>query len=234
MGIAGNWFQRDPSDEDIKRVQRKMSGGNQQRFWLKAEESRKVIFLDDEPFCFYEHNPVINGEFWHYFTCRKGVDPSDPICPLCQSGNKSSYMGYVTVLDATGWEYTKGDRKGERVLYSRRLFPMTLKSIKKFKSKKQRRTSLVGALFTLTRTSKDEVRVGDDWELEKVVDPFADEKYWFDSKAQGKKLPPEPFKYEEIFAPLSKVDMLNLNLTSGNDDGYKSGSDGGGDEDELY
>lgn len=216
--MGKSWFSRGPSQEDLDKTRKEMGIRRQNRFFLKPGQSKRIIFLDDVPFCFHEHSPLINGQFGHHFSCRQGVDLNDPICPLCVSGVKRSYVGYLTILDATGWE----NKKGERVMYSRQLFPMTLKSIELFNSKKQRRISLVGAVFDMTRTSKDDVRVGNDWDYDGIVDPFKDEKYWFTSKLQSGKLPPEPFDYEEIMMPLSCDDMKNLSITSENDKGKSS------------
>jgi hypothetical protein len=232
--MSEGWYTRGASQEDIDKARKESSSGSARRFWLKAKEAKRVIFLDDEPFCVWEHNPVINGEFWHWFTCRKGIDPSDPMCPLCVSKVKRQYTGYLTVLDATGWQ----DRKGNLVLYNRKLFPMTLKTLELFNAIKKKKTTLVGAQFELMRTSKDAVKVGDHWDFEEFVKPFDDEKYFFESKLEGKKKPPEPFDYVKLMEPLSSAEMQGLGVGGSSDYGSggddNSGTEGGGDDDELY
>lgn len=238
MGKANGWYTKGPTRDDLEKVRREFSGGKVQRFFLKAKESKKIIFMDDVPFGIWEHNFVINNEYWHFFTCRKGVDPVDPICMMCSSGIRRSYHGYVTILDATGYE----NKKGERVLYQRKLFPMTLKTLDRFYLIKEKKTTLIGAQFDITRSSSEAVKVGDMWDFEGFVNPFKDQEYWYYSNLKKQKLAPEPFDYLDILKPLSNQEM-NMNVVgmddkSGDDvDGDVSGGDkdvSGGDEDELY
>jgi len=232
MGNDG-WYTEGPTKEDLEQAKRESAGGSARRFFLRAEETKHIIMLDDVPFSIWEHNPTINGEFWHYFTCIKGINPEDPVCPMCMSRIKRMYTGYITILDATGWK----DKKGNLVRYNRQLFPMTLKTLKRFNVAKDKKTSLVGAQFEITRTSSDAVKVGDMWDFEDYVDPFKDEEYWFTSKLQKKKMPPEPFNYKEIFAPMSSAELKSIASGAGGgryDGGGGGESSGGGDNDELY
>jgi len=228
------WYKRNPDQGDIDSAKKESQSKSARRFYLKEKESKHVVFLDDEVFSVWEHNPVINGsEFWHFFTCRKGVDPSDPVCPMCAAGIARTYTGYLTILDNTGWK----NKKGDIIKNNRQLFPMTLKSLERYNVIKAKKTSLVGARFELTRTSKDALKLGDMWDFETYVKPFEDEQFWFDSKIQNKKLPPEPFDYMEVLKPLSSEEMrmvldgVVLRGKKGEDD---TGTEGGGDEDELY
>jgi len=245
MGM-GNWFQKNPSAEDLNNVRKSLSSGRVMRFFLRIDkqtqkgESRQIIILDDEPFCVQEHNPVINGEFHHYFTCRRGVDDKDPSCPLCLAGERRVFTGYITILDATGYESKKNP--GQIIKYSRQLFPMTLSTLDRFRVLKDRKTSLVGAVLNVTRTSSNAVKVGDMWELEGIVDPFMDKEYWYESKIQKKMVAPEPFDYMKILEPLSSLDMRALGVSGREDKKWDYNSDGGGsnnatgggDDDQTY
>jgi hypothetical protein len=189
--------------------------------------------------CIHEHNPKINGQFKdNWFTCRKGADINDLACPMCSSKVRRYYIGFITVLDATGWQ-TKKDNK--LVIYQRQLFPMKVESLKRFKILKHKKTHLVGAMFDVTRTDDRSPQCGDMFDFEEYVD-LNDEKYWFDSRLEGKKKQPEPFNYLEVMKPLSSKEMMSIGI--GGDDLYGKGdsssdddSDGsskGGDDDTVY
>ena len=80
------------------------------RFWLKAQESAHITFLDgdlDEDGLldipkFYEHKVRINGK-WDNVVC---TDSSEP-CPICAAGDKHRYVGVVTVIDHRKIKSTK-------------------------------------------------------------------------------------------------------------------------------
>jgi hypothetical protein len=130
------WYTHGTTDEDIESARKESKNRSVGRFFLKAGESRRVIMLDDKDFAFWEHHVKINDKWGNFFTCIKGVDPKNPVCPLCVSKASRSYTGFITVLDATGWT----NDKNEKVLYTRQLFPMTLKTLERFKLKRHRKT----------------------------------------------------------------------------------------------
>lgn len=235
-----SWYQENPTKEEFLNKQKETYNRRIMRFFLKAGDTKKVIFMDDEPFAITEHNPTINGEFWHYFTCRKGVDAKDPVCPLCMIGDKAQrmYTAFLTVLDASGWK----NKDGDVVKYSRMLFPMTMKSFEKFNfyKNKYKDKGMVGACFELGRTGKSDPKLGDNWDYEGHVDPYKDEKYWYESKmGKGGKKAPEPFNYMDLLKPVSKAEMKMLVAQIGQK-GLNLGDDGGeggdfqSDEDALY
>ena len=56
-----DWF--DTGYDGLDDAMKKERARWQPRFWLKEGEKRKIIFLDDEPLCFYEHHLKINGQW---------------------------------------------------------------------------------------------------------------------------------------------------------------------------
>ena len=233
---SGGWYNRGIDDEALKKAESERGGGTR-RFWMPPNSTRKIIMLDDEPFCIHEHNPKINGQFKdNWYTCRKGADVNDLACPMCSSKVRRYYIGFVTVLDATGWT-TKKDNK--LVIYQRQLFPMKVESLKRFKIIKHKKTHLVGAIFDVTRTDDRSPQCGDMFDFEGYAD-LKDEKYFFDSRLEGKKKAPEPFNYLDILKPLSSKEMMAIGI--GGDDLYdrsdSSSEDdsapAGGDEDTIY
>jgi hypothetical protein len=187
------WYSKGLDDERMEAARNESRKGSASRYFLKAGETKRIIMLDDDVFCIWEHNPKVNGEFWHYFTCRKGADPDDPGCPMCLSKVKRYYVGFITILDVT-----------------------------------------------ITRTSTDAPKVGDDWEFIQEVDPFKDEQFFYHSRLEGKKKPPEPFDYLDLFKPISSAEMMTIGIggskktsNTSDGDGQVSG-EGGSDEDALY
>jgi len=228
------WYQKGSTAESRERA-RKEARSNRKigRFFLKGKETRRIIMLDDQEFCIWEHHLKINGQWGNFFTCRKGADQNDPSCPLCTSKASRSYTGFITVLDETGWK----NSKGEMIKYGRQLFPMSIQILERFATVRDRKTSLVGTVWELTRSSDSAPRLGDVWDYIETVDPFEDEKYWFTSRMEGKKKPPEVFDYKEIFMPLSCQEMraLGLGSSKGMDDSDKEPDNfEGGDDDALY
>lgn len=229
---AMGWYQKGVDDESLNKA-KKESKRQPSRLWIPPTESKKIVMLDDEPFCIWEHQLKISGSWKNWFTCRKGADPKDPVCPLCVSKSNRYYVGFVTVLDVGGWE----NDRGEKIVNTRQLYPMRMKALEKFKIIKQRRTSLVGAMFEITRSNKDAETTGDMFEFIKEVDPFKDEEFWHMSRLEGKKKPPEVFDYMELLKPMSTAEMKAIGFGGGGGGSYDEEGDedeGGGDEDTLY
>lgn len=220
-----SWYQEDVTDESLEEA-RKASTSPQKRLWLKPDTSRKVVFLDDRPFCFWEHNPKINGEFKNnWFSCRKGLPGG---CPMCNSRVQRYYIGFVTILDVEGFVSKKD---GKHIKNFRQLLPMRMKTLKQFKAIRQRKTTLVGAKFDLVRTSREAASCGDVFDFIEYVD-LEDQQFWHDSKLEGKKVPPEPFDYKKIFEPMSVKDMMGIGMAIGGEaDSHEAE---GEDEDALY
>jgi hypothetical protein len=145
--------------------------GIPQRFWMPAGESREFVFLEDEPFCIYEHNPKMNGNFRNWITCVKGI--LDGPAPCCEEiGEKTRYyVGYFTVVDCSKWT----DKKGNTYQYELKFLAAKLKTLKKFKRKKEDRITgggdgLVGCLYKGFREDDKSPSVGDEFEFLRTVD----------------------------------------------------------------
>ena len=103
------------------------------RLFLKAnEQDRKLIYLDDEGFSFWEHNINIPGRGWTQLTCLR----PNPGCPMCQMQDKPYFVTLFSVIDTN--QYT--DRNGQ-----------VKKNQKKIHALK---TEAAGKLFKLKETCK--------------------------------------------------------------------------------
>jgi hypothetical protein len=90
-----NWFGIGKLDRQPITLRKKQGSG---RFFIKQGETRLIVILDDifdenKLFVCYEHNPVIDGQFFNFFTC------SIENCFLCKQGNVPSDVKFLTVLD---------------------------------------------------------------------------------------------------------------------------------------
>lgn len=135
------------------------------RLWMPAGAERDIIFLDDEPFAIYEHNPKINGSFKNWMTCVQGISDDVPCCEVL-GANSRYYVGYFTVIDCS--EFI--DKKGNKHAYEVKLLGAKLKTMKKFRRKKEDRGSLVGCMYRAVREDAKSPVCGDEFEFKKEVD----------------------------------------------------------------
>jgi hypothetical protein len=135
------------------------------RLWIPGGASKELVWVDDEPVCIYEHNPKMNGNFRNWLTCQQGVY-DEVVC--CQKvGVKSRYyVGYVTGVDCSLWT----DNRGGQHQYEMRLVPMKLRSLKKFRRKKEDRGAMAGTMWKLAREDDNAASIGDDWDYMRDVD----------------------------------------------------------------
>jgi len=216
------------------------------RFWLRPGDEKEIIFLDDEPVCIWEHSLKIGGSWiGNEFTCRKGVG-ENPRCPLCQSNANRYYIGFLTILDHTGWK----DKDGKWHRNVRQLLAMRLDTLKKLQVYKEKKKSLVGWKAEVSRiagkkgddgkikATKNSAACGDVFDFVEKVDVFEDKEFFFETMVDGrkKKKAPEPYDYQEILKPLSISEMMALTSDGYGDDrdnGDDDDDDRGGDEDAV-
>jgi hypothetical protein len=222
-----------------KEAQRQASMKNRvSRHWMPAgsddnPSEREMIFLDDDFFCFYEHNPKLtrNGKTgWkgNWFTCVEGIFKDDPGCEMCRNDVGQYYVGMVTVIDCSEYEYN-----GKIYKNTRRLFAAKYKTLKRLKEKRRRMEGLAGKRFLVSRSDGDAASVGDDFEFlreeEMVLDEksqlmvLADHEFWWKDKEQ-KEHPPMPFDYEKVCAPISNEDLGEILSGGAVDEGEESES----------
>lgn len=179
------------------------------RFWIKRSTSTQVIFLDDSPFCIYEYNVNINGEWGNYFTCVREKTQKDPFAKYSDRLQmKRTYMGFLTILDCT--KYT--DKTGKVRHYTKKLLPVTSKTLEKIATWKSKKGSLVGLKYDVTRSNNDKSeKIGDDWQFAEKVDLTALR------DADGTPIDLTLPVYPEILAPLPEAEIIAIleNAVSG-------------------
>jgi len=163
-GSGKSWF--DTGFEGMKREEdRLQSRQGPGRYYVPEGETKEMVLIDDVPFCVYEHHFKMNGSWRNWLTCLRGIHEDIPCCTTL--GDKTrAYLGFLTCIDASKWK----DKKGNVHQYEVQLFPAKLKTLKKFKRKKEDRGSLVACLFKVTREDEKSPSCGDEFEIQKEVE----------------------------------------------------------------
>lgn len=163
MSEGTNWWETGYSGAEREAEKRELGGGPT-RFWLKPKGERQLVFVDDSPFCFYEH-PFKNENDRHdWVTCTAKVHGECAACSAKGVG-KAEYTGHLTAIDITGYvDRNKVEHKYELVEFC----PKT-KVMNKLKVKKERKGSLIGQLCGITRSDEHAPNTGDDFDFDREV-----------------------------------------------------------------
>ena len=157
MATQPSWYET--GYEGAEREQEKKNlGYPPDRWWLRAGETKELVFIDDTPFCVHEHGWRDSNGRWHYATCIAKI--ADEGCPGCGATGvqRADYTGHYTIVDVTGYVSKDGTEYKYRLVD----LPAKTKVLNKFKQKKENRGSLLGQLFTLSRADKNSPNTGDD------------------------------------------------------------------------
>lgn len=245
MSKTPEWMQGSGfGGKHMKKAKEESQGRVPLRFWLNKGTTKEILFLDDEPKFLYEHRIKTigkNGKVkWREFTCRRGMTPG---CPYCLSEMYRSYIGFLTVLDLTGYR----DERGDEHTNIRKLFAMGLSLADRFARWKKKKDGLTGWIVECVRNeTNSNSALGDDFEFVKRIPDLSKAKeYFFTSKLEGGKAKPsEPYDYATILAPHSVEEMKMIQEGLGEDtssysstnksDDDDDDNDEGGDGDAVY
>ncbi len=170
------------------------------RFWLSPGKGANVVFLDDEPQRFLEHNIQISGKWGNTFVCRMNLVEDDPDvrCPLCEAGDRPSEVGALTIIDRTEWTGKKGNSGKD----TKKLYMATRKTQNALEWwKEQLGGSFKNHEFAVFRNEKTDPRVGNQFNHIGVIDL---EKTFPDKKEPEDLL---IFPYEEMFTAPTMAEM---------------------------
>lgn len=205
--MSENWY--DTGYDGVKKEEDRMNAFSPpRRFWVKVGEPKEFVFVSDEPFAIYEHNPKINGGFKNWITCVKGMYDTAPCCD--EIGEQSRYyVGIYTVVDCS-----KFVSKNNTYQYELKFLPAKVKSMKKFKRKREDLQSsgeggLVGKMYRAIREDSKSPNIGDEFEFVKNADM---EKLFQIANFAGKKLP-ELYAQASGNAPLAATALERLQKT---------------------
>jgi hypothetical protein len=203
------------------------------RVWMPEDTTRRFLFLDDEPTCFWEHQFQANGTWKNWEPC-KTRNKMENVCAICDRfpDRYASYLGYHTVMSLTPWT----DDKGRTWCFGRQMYgaklggkdkPGVLKKLKRLKAK---HGHMRGLIIDAYRSGAKTESVGDELDVVEVIDPAA-VVAWVKSqlpahiekinegREPGKEMtlekflkinPIEPFNFEEIIKPRSNADLLSM------------------------
>jgi hypothetical protein len=225
--MSEDWFQETSTEAIEKEREAKKARyerTHQRRVWLPPPDARRNlpggefegIFLDDQPKAIHEHNLFINGTRKdNWWTCihklnnkdRPELKPFWGGCPLCQSGDESYYIAFVTILDVTGFTVRQGKDKGKHISNLRKLLPLKLDGVEWLNKEKKIRKSLIGAKYNFCRTKKQQAVYGDASFIDKV-DLNSEE--FKTVGTDGKVYDPVPFDYRQVLAPQPRQDLLTI------------------------
>lgn len=78
------------------------------RFWIAREQSKDIVFLDDEDevVSAYEHRVLTISGRVDYVMCLRSF--GETRCPLCELGNKRYLVYYLNIIDLDGYRTRDG------------------------------------------------------------------------------------------------------------------------------
>ena len=207
-------------DEAEKQVQEAARERGPRRFWMPAETSKRILFLDDQPFGFFEHAVKLDGHWRNFFVClsRNGIADS---CAIDQvRAQNLYYIGFLTVVDFSAWT----NDRGETFQYDCKLYGAKLGSkdkpgiLKKLRRLKERHGGLTGKVFDVYRGGGKTEAVGDEFSLVESIDPRQIFEYarslGVDPGPRTEQTPMAknwvPFNYAEIFKPKTNAEIQKM------------------------
>lgn len=158
-------------------------GKGPRRVWLPPEKTVKLMFLDDDPSTFWEHQFSYNGDFKNWEPCvtRNKIGPECPICKVFvddeddpKEKRYAYFVGLHTVINMTPWFTKKGQQEVNfvREVYASKLGsdkkPGVLKKLKKLKEKHGR---LRGLIINVERPGKQTESCGSEFDVIEKIDP---------------------------------------------------------------
>lgn len=200
--------------EEAEAELRKQEAGNMWRFWMPAGEDRQITFLDgdldDEGMLdiqmFYEHTTRVNGQ-WKNFVCTAEADQSQP-CPICESGDRPSLVGVMTVIDHTPHKIKKGANAGKTIQNQRKLFVAKQGTLRILTKLAQKRGGLAGCTFDVSRTGDDEANVGNQFDFCEKFDSYEEIGDKFGLKLEEV----QPADYDKEIVYRSPEDLIELGV----------------------
>ncbi len=175
-----------------------------------------VIFLDGELdedgaieiHNWDEHRVPLNGKFDN-FVCAK----PDEICPICSQGDNPTTVTAFTIIDLTPYTIKTGDRAGQVIKNSRKLFVVKNRTLGQLRIIGKKMGGLRGLQMTANRTNPKAAIVGDlltpdqQWSNEELIELLGKDK-------NGERAD-LPFNYEKVAPRFTAAQLRNLGFGSG-------------------
>ena len=177
-------------EKEAKRNEEQRNNKAPRRIWLPANSEKKVIYLDDEGFSFYEHSYEQGGNSYNYHTCPGKASG----CPHCASGKKPYLLTVYTVIDKSEYK----DKTGAVHANEKRVHALKVDSALALARKSQRWGGLKGKEVVIARKGPKDAAAGSDFEANTNKD---DKKIVYQLDPNNEKH--RPFDYRAVYAPKS-------------------------------
>lgn len=136
---------------------------NRGRFYVKADEEKKVLFLDnlEDGFRYVEHYRIWDTvqQRPYFFPCLALMGKP---CYLCEKGCPRHRVLALTVLDVDGYVAKKGENAGKHIKNIKRLFVVSERELGLFIRKSNAAGGLKFQEFNVYRSNNKASRLGDD------------------------------------------------------------------------
>lgn len=164
--MSEDWYSTGFSNTEmaVKQAGESREQSKVQRWFLKAQQDKSLVFVDDTAFEIWEHQLKINDTWGHHFTCVGQKNG----CPICRK-YKPYYVSMFTVIDVNGWVDKKGvvRDKGRPMLFSAKAdVALIIKRQKELRPSK----TLVACEFNVMRISSDDFSTGSQFTFLKQYD----------------------------------------------------------------
>jgi len=225
------------------------------RFWMPPESEKRIIFLDNDPATYWEHNFKFNGSWQNWEPC-KIRNKRENVCEVCKRypDKKPSFVGMFTVINMTAWT----SKHGGEFCFGRELFVAKLGGkdkpgvLKKLARLKKQHGELTGCIFDTYRSGGLTEVIGDEFTFVEKIDKKKIESYgkkllkeWAEEINENiedpekhitldklwERAPWEPYDYDEILEMRSNEELKAM-FGSGSTEGEEEGNDGSSSADE--
>jgi hypothetical protein len=162
--------------EEVAAELRKADAGRLYRFRMNEGDERRITFLDGsldgdgmlDISMYREHMIRLNGS-WQNFVCTAEADQTQP-CPICDSGDRPSLVGAMTVIDHTPYTVKSGVNAGKTISNTRKLFLVKPQTLKQLTTLAKKRGGLAGCTFDVSRVGDTSASVGNQFDfVEKIT-----------------------------------------------------------------
>lgn len=205
--MGGKWYERGydglAREEDRKRRRDEDRKKSISRQWLPPEVSTQSLFVSGDPFCLWEHQLKIAGDWRNWGTCVRGLE-GYPFCPLCKLADKirkywRNYVGAFKIIDLTTWRDNDGNDRSN----TPRLLIAKKDSLAIFRNQSKKREGLRGCEYDVFRSGKKAASIGDSYDfIQKLTEAEMIEKVG-EEKAQD-------LDFAELLKPLPFRDLCAL------------------------
>lgn len=207
------WYQTgEEGEQRAKQIDKETKARRDQsrgprRFWLDSDSAAKVTFLDTPKFFFHEHNLKLEGKYFNFFTCIKDMDT----CPICESGDRASYVVAGTILSHKEWE----DNDGNKHKIQKQLFVAKGRARQKLlRQIEKREDDMAFCVYEHARgSSPTEANTGEDVEFikrlkKKQVKGLVPKSVLGDDETVDAFL--KPYEYGEQFKPMTAKQLREI------------------------